>query len=98
MFQVEGLKVAFKHDRTDLRELPPALSNRAKEASTLCMVFDTATKEMVAFGWHTCQKPACFNKNIQRKEAMKHAIQDFDRDLRTQFWMAYFEKRHGKVT
>lgn len=98
MFYVDHFKVVFKHDRADLKNLDQPISQKAREASTLCMIFDSDTGQMESFGWHTCQKPFCFNKNTQRKEAMKHALQDFDRDLRTLFWQSYFEARHGKVT
>lgn len=105
MFYVGQYKVIFKHDRADIvdetldnyeQAKKSVIDSKAKNGSTLCMVFNLEDNKMISFGWHTCQKWGCFNKNIQRKEAMKHALQNFDREIRTMFWHAYFDKR-GKV-
>lgn len=98
MFYLNEFKVVFRHDRADLAEQSKDIETKAENGSTICVIFNIDTDSLVSWGWHTCQKQSCFNKNSQRKEALKHAIQKYDRELRTQFWYAYFEKRNGKRT
>ena len=96
MFQLSEYKVSFRHDRADLVEQDDNNNCKAQNGSTLCMISNVETGNLISFGWHTCQKLGCFNKNIQRKEALKHALQKFEREIRTEFWSTYFEVR-GKV-
>ena len=96
MYQLGTYKVSFKHDRADLQQ-EGNNGTKTSNGSTLCVISNVETGSIIAYGWHTCQKLGCFNKNKQRKEALKHALQHFSRDERTEFWHKYFEKRHGKV-
>ena len=96
MFQLSEYKVAFKHDRLDLSELPDNNNAEQYNGATLCMIFNIETGDMLSFGWQVCQKRGCFNKNKQRKEAMTHALANFECEIRTEFWHMYF-KTHGKV-
>lgn len=97
MFQLSEYKVAFKHDRLDLSELPDNDNAEWYNGATLCMIFNIETGDMVSFGWEVCQKRGCFNKNKQRKGALAHALTNFEREIRVEFWQKYFEVRHGKV-
>lgn len=93
MFQLSGYKVAFKHDRPDLLDQPLTGNTTAENGSTICMILDAETNNLVSFGYHKCEKLGCFNKNRQRKLAMAHALQSFDRESRTLFWQRYFDVR-----
>ena len=96
MFTLSMYKISFKHDRADLLEQPKKITNESENGSTLCMISNLETGNLVSFGWHICQKQGCFNKNKQRKGAMAHALVSFEREERIQFWHEYFKKR-GKV-
>ncbi len=56
-------------------------------------------EEILAEGKTKCYKGDCFSKNTGRKISLSralHAIDNFGKDVRTQFWDAYVNMRHGR--
>ena len=56
--------------------------------------------EVIATGNTVCYKGDCFRKNEGRKISMAralHGVAQFGKEVRTQFWNAYREMRHGQM-
>jgi len=96
MFELNGYKVNFHHEKFDVPfELPQNWGIISIKGTTACEIRGNGKAYR---GTTFCSAKDMFNRNTGRKIALGRALKEagFDRETRKQFWSEYF-KVHGKI-